>query len=693
MNPLLQHGVHPLFDQVAPDHVGSALREILDRAETALERLETQMEPSWHGLVEPLEALQEPLGFAWRVVTHLMGVRNSDALRTAHDSVQADVVAFHLRLEQSKAIYAGLTAMRKGEEWERLDATQRRVLELALRDAELAGVGLDGPDRETFCEIQTELAELSTRFNNNVLDATKAFELILTDQPDVAGLPPSLLEATAQSARAKGTASGATAEQGPWRITLDAPIFIPFMEHCRNRQRREQVYRAFVTRASSGSQNNSGLIDRILELRNRQAGLLGYDTPAAVSIATKMAESVAAVDALTEALRAAARPAAERELDELQSFARMRHGDPNLELALWDVPFWAERQREERFAFRDEDLRPYFSFERVLAGLFALAQRLFGISIVAADGDVTVWNPDVRFFRVFSDNSEEIASFYIDAYSRPEDKRGGAWMGGCLDRSRRPDGTVRLPCAWLVCNQTNPLGDKPSLMTFDEVRTLFHEFGHGLQHMLTTIDCAQASGMNNVEWDAIEIASQFMENWCYDRDTLIGISGHFQTQEPLPEDLYQKILAARTYRSGSSTLRQLYFGMLDMELHHRYRPKGDETIADLQSRIASAATVIPPLPEDRFLCAFSHIFAGGYAAGYYSYKWAEVLSADAFAAFEEAGRDNGDVVGRIGRRFCDTILAQGGSRHPMELYREFRGRAPTIDALLRHTGLANKGGA
>jgi oligopeptidase A len=689
-NPLLLSSRYPRFDLIRSPHVVPAMRQLLEELDTELKELEASLRPTWEGLVEPLERLGDRLSVPWGIVGHLMGVQNSQELRQAHQEMQPAVVEFFLRLGQSQAIYQGLQALRESAAWADLGSAQQRIVDSLIRDARLAGVGLQGEQRQRFNAIQQELAELGTQFSNRVLDATKAFALPLTAPEEVAGLPPSLLQLAAQAARQAGEGT-ATAERGPWRITLDHPSFGPFLEHSRRRELRERLYRAHLTRASDGDLDNTPLIDRILALRRDMAGLLGYSTYAELSLASKMAPDVQAVETLLEELRQASFPAAQRDLEELRSFARQQQAPEADGLCHWDLPFWAERLREHRYAFSDEELRPYFPLPRVLDGLFDLARRLFGVRIVAADGEVPVWHQDVRFFKVYDDQGNEIAAFYLDPYSRPAEKRGGAWMDECVGRRRltaTPDQGVRLPVAYLVCNQTPPVNGKPSLMSFTEVKTLFHEFGHGLQHMLTTVDYGLASGIQNVEWDAVELPSQFMENWCYHRDTLMGMSAHVETGEPLPDDLYDKLCAARTYRAGSLMLRQLYFAFLDLELHQRYDPHGAESVFELQKRIAGKTTVLPPLPEDRFLCSFGHIFAGGYAAGYYSYKWAEVLSADAFAAFEEAGLENLAAVSRIGRRYRDTILAQGGSRHPMEVFREFRGREPTTAALLRHAGLA-----
>jgi oligopeptidase A len=548
---------------------------------------------------------------------------------------------------------------------------EQRVVTAGIRDAELSGVGLTGEKKARFEQVALELAELSTKFTNNVLDATKAFSMELTRE-QVEGLPATLLAATAQG------------PDGPWKVTLDAPVYIPFMEHSGRRDLREKLYRAQITRASSGERDNLPLLRRILELRQEKSEILGFRAYAEVSLASKMAPGVEAVDKLLGELRAAALPRARTEHAELTAYARDKSGDPKLELALWDVPFWAERLREERYAYSDEELRPYFSLPRVLEGLFATAKQLFDVDIRPADRDATVWDPNVRFFRVADASGRDVAGFYLDPYSRPENKRGGAWMDGTLSRKRRDDGTLRLPVAYLICNSTTPVGDKPSLMTFREVETLFHEFGHGLQHMLTTVDRVEASGINNVEWDAVELPSQFMENWCYTKGTMGALAKHFQTGEALPAALFDKIVAARNYRAASATLRQVYFATLDLALHRA--PLATEVL-EIQRQVAAQNTVVPPLAEDRFLCSFSHIFAGGYAAGYYSYKWAEVLSADAFSAFREAGLDNASALCATGRRFRDTVLSQGGGRHPMDVFKDFRGREPSTRPLLEQTGL------
>jgi len=689
-NPLLAYGGLPPFDRIEPEQLVPAVRHLLAQLTAELERVEADARPSWSAVMEPLARMGDRLGFTWGVVGHLMGVMNSDALREAFERVQSEVVSFGLRQGQSRPIYAALRALRDSADWSSLEDAQQRIIVSMLREARHAGVALEGEARERFNAIQQELAQLGTEFGNHVLDAAKAWSLTLRDPAEMEGTPESLRQLAAQAAREAGEEE-ASSEAGPWRLTLDYPSFIPFMEHARHRDLRERIYRAWITRAGEGELDNAPLIERILALRHEEAELLGYSTFAQLSLEAKMAPDVESVESLLENLRISSYDAAVRDLEDLQNFARESGAAEAGELRHWDVPFWAERLREARFDYSEEELRPFFPLPRVLDGLFSLAQRLFGVHIVAADGEAAVWHPDVRFFRVLDESDQPIAAFFLDSYSRPGEKRGGAWMDECVSRSRlfsSPGADVRLPVAYLVCNQTPPLDGRPSLMSWSEVNTLFHEFGHGLQHMLTRVDEVMASGIRNIEWDAVELPSQFMENWCYQRDTVSAISGHVDTGEPLPDALFEKLEAARTYRAGSDMLRQIYFARTDLALHQARRHSAGQSAFDIQRHIAETTTVMPPLPGDRFLCSFGHIFGGGYAAGYYSYKWAEVLSADAFAAFEEAGLEDEQALHDTGRRFRDTVLALGGSRSPMDVFRAFRGREPRPEALLRHSGLA-----
>ncbi len=682
-NPLLIGKGLPPFADITADYVVPAIKQLLEELEQQLSNLEANIIPTWSGLVEPLTQIEEKLSWTWGIVGHLMGVKNSPELRQAYETVQPDVVKFISKLGQSKPIYEAFKALQASKGFENLEPAQKRIIESNIRELELSGVGLEGATKDKFNEIQLELAELSTKFSNNVLDATKAFKLKLTAKEEVEGLPESALSLAAQTARMEGE-ENATVENGPWVITLNYPSYIPFMKYATNNELREKVYRAFITRASDEDLNNNPLIERILELRQEKTKILGYKTYAELSLARKMAPSVDAVEQLLEELRIVSYDAAVKELEELKTFANTD------ELKHWDVSYWSEKQRQAKFDFSEEELRPYFSLPQVLAGLFDLAQRIFKVSITPADGQAPIWHEDVRYFQVSDEQGDAIAHFYLDPYSRPAEKQGGAWMNDCIGRGKIiEDGriVIRLPVAYLVCNQTPPVDDKPSLMTFMEVTTLFHEFGHGLQHMLTKVDYPGAAGINNVEWDAVELPSQFMENWCYHRPTLFGMAKHYETGETLPEEYYEKLVAAKNYMSGSFMLRQINLSLLDIELHHRYQPGEGKTVTEVRDKLAETTTVMKPLPEDNFLCAFSHIFAGGYAAGYYSYKWAEVLSADAFAAFEEAGLDDTEAIASVGERFRDTVLSLGGSLPPMDVFKAFRGREPKTEPLLKHSGL------
>ncbi len=673
----------PRFEAITPDQVRAHIPELLNGLQAELERLETDLAAaaaasrplSWAEVMDPLQRLGELLRWSWGVVSHLNGVCNSSELREAHASQQAAVVAFGNRAGQSRVLFEALrTLQRQGG----LDATQERILTAELRDMELRGVGLEGAAQEAFNAASQELAELATGFGNRVLDATNSWTLRLTDPAEVEGLPESLREQLAQAARDAGDGQ-ATAAEGPWQLGLDMPRFGPFLKYSRRRDLREIAYKAHVSRASGETDGNWPVIERILTLRRQQAHQLGHGSWAEVSLASKMAGSVAEVEALLE-------------LEALRACAAREGATEAADLKPWDVSFWAEVRRQEAFDLDSEALRPWFPLPRVLDGLFGLCDRLFGLRIRPADGEAPVWHPDVRFFRVEDAGSgEPLAAFYLDPYSRPGSKRGGAWMDECLVRSVDGAGEPVLPVAYLVCNQSAPVGDTPSLMTFEEVETLFHEFGHGLQHMLTTVERPQAAGINNVEWDAVELPSQFMENWCYDHATLMGMARHWQSGEPLPEAEFAKLQAARTFMGGAATLRQVHFALTDLRLHSQWTPECGKTPEQLRREIAATTTVLEPIEEDAFLCSFGHIFAGGYSAGYYSYKWAEVLSADAFSAFEEVGLENEAAIQATGRRFRETVLSLGGSRHPGEVFETFRGRAPSPEALIRHSGLVAAG--
>ena len=691
-NPLLNQRGLPKFQSIAAKDVKPAMTKVLEDLQAGFEAAEESMracaakdasvEELYEAAVEDLERISSPVSYAWGVVGHLMGVKNSDELRESHAAMQPEVVQRMQALSQSRPLFDALVAIRDSKDYEKLSEPRRRIVEASIRSMEQSGIGLPAEERERFNKLQLEASELSTKFSNNVLDSTKAFSLKIEDKARIEGLPDS-----ARALAAQQSGEGATPEDGPWTLTLDMPCYLPAMQHLKDRELREQLYRAFVARASAGETDNAGNILRILQLRREMCDMLGYDNYAELSISKKMAPSVQAVVDLAEQLREKALPAAEREYEELSAFAK--ESDGLEELNLWDIPYYSERLREERYSYTEEELRPYFSLEKVQEGLFGLAERIFGVRIVQADGEAEIWNEDVSFWKVLDvDSGEHIASFFLDPYSRPAEKRGGAWMDVCVGKS---EVLGRIPVAYLTCNGSPPVGDKPSLMTFRDVETLFHETGHGLQHMLTEVREADAAGISNVEWDAVELPSQFMENWCYDEKTLYGFAKHYETGEPMPKELYEKLCASKNFMGGSMLMRQLYFGQMDIALHHTFDPTGKavEDVFKVQKEVASRYQLpqLQPLPNDRFLCAFGHIFAGGYAAGYYSYIWAEVLSADAFGAFEDVGLENEDKVRETGRRFRETVLGMGGGKHPSEVFKLFRGRDPTPDALLRHRGL------
>lgn len=693
-NPLLASAPLPLFAEVRAEHIAPAVHAVLEDLRRERGRLLDQPHAKGKEILAFHELVSERLGWVWGTVEHLLSVCDQQEMREAHDAVQGDVVGFGLEIGQDPVLYARLRAAKDGAEWSTLTAAEHRALDQLLLSAELSGVALQGNLKQRFTELEQQLAERSTQFSHHVLDATKAWHIELTESAQVEGLPESWLQLAHQTWRAahQEDLSG-SAQSGPWRLTLDTPSQVPFLQHSRRRDLREQSYRAYVTRASAGPLDNGPLISQILALRAEQAALLGYPNYAALSLASKMAPSPTAVRAMLQRLRDASWQTGLNEIDELRALARDQGAAEADDFRPWDVAFWAERLREQRYAYSDEALRPWLPMPKVLSGVFSLAKRLFDVEIVAADGEAPVWHPDVRYFRVLGEHSQPVAAFYLDAYSRPQEKRGGAWMNECLGRSARAGqpGQPRLPVAYLVCNGTPPVGDQPSLMTFDEVETLLHEFGHGLQHMLTQVDEGLVSGIRGVEWDAVELPSQFMENWAYHRATIQQLSGHVDTGEPLPSELFDKVAAARTFRSASAMLRQLLFAWTDLELHSE--PPAEGGPLEVFAKVAALTSPLPPLAEDRFLCSFQHIFAGGYAAGYYSYKWAEVLSADAFGAFEEAGLEDEAAVARLGRKFRDTVLALGGSVPPAQVFEQFRGREPSEEALLRHSGLLPRSGS
>ncbi len=685
-NPLIGHHGLPLFEKIFPEHIEPAVAVLQKKVDDLLKHFETFTEKvTWETVMGPMAQLDQDFQQGFSPVGHLLGVKNSPELRAAYEKVQPQIVQMGLELDQNKKIFSLLTELNQ----QNLNSVQKRIVEAKLRDARNSGVALEGEKKKRFSEISQRLSQLSTNFNNHVLDATKAFELIITDKKDMAGLPQSFLDQSAQAyAQHKGLKASPDAEKGPWRLSLDFPSYGPFMKYAENRELREKLYRTRLTLASSGEFDNTGITREILQLRSEKAKLLGFKTYADLSVSSKMAPGVPEIYKFLKDIRSAAKKPSENEMAELTQYAKSK-GILKDELKHWDFAYVSEKYREEKFKINEEEVKQYFQFPKVVQGLFQITKKAFGVDVRESQADVQKWHPDVRFYEVWDEKTKkQIAAFFLDPYSRPENKRGGAWMNECISRRMTKDG-LEIPVAYLICNGTPPVGNKPSMMPFSEVTTLFHEFGHGLQHMLTTVEFPEAAGIHGVEWDAVELPSQFMENWCYHKETLMGMTSHIDTGAQLPEEIFNKLVAEKNYLEAYSTLRQVLFALTDMDLHHSYDPFGDETIFDVFQNVAKETSVMAPLKEDRFLCAFGHIFAGGYAAGYYSYKWAEVLSADAFAAFEERGLEDKKSVNEQGLKFRNTVLAMGGSKHPLDVFKEFRGREPQIDALLRHSGLAS----
>ncbi len=684
-NPLLETHLLPPFSAINAEHVEPAVRQLIDEGRAHLQRLLAQNPTSWDELVAPIEADGDKLEQAWSPVSHLNSVANSEDLRQAYNASIGLLTDYATEFSQNEALYQAYQRLADSPEYARLSQAQRQTLDNALRDFRLGGVALNDADKKRYGEIQKRLSELSTQFSNNLLDATQAWYKQFDSAEPLAGLPESALAQAAQAAAQKNLPG--------YVITLDFPSYYAVIMYADNRALREEIYRAYTTRASAEGQkadgssaaewDNSAIIAETLALRHELAQLLGFANYAERSLATKMAESPAQVLEFLNQLASKSKAYAERDLAELRAFAATQGC---ADLQAWDTTYYSEKLRVAKYAISQEELRPYFPAEKVIAGMFEVVERLFGIQVQQVT-EFDTYHPDVRFFEIFKASAEKgrekIASFYLDAFARDK-KKGGAWMADCRVRRQTASG-LQLPVAFLTCNFTPPVGDKPSLLTHDEVTTLFHEFGHGLHHMLTQIDVAAVSGINGVAWDAVELPSQFMENWCWEPEAIPLISGHYLTGECLPQTLLDKMLAAKNFQSGLQMLRQLEFALFDFRLHADYNPTNPQTAQQVLQQVRAQVAVMIPPPFNRFENSFSHIFAGGYAAGYYSYKWAEVLSADAYSRFEEEGIFNRDT----GESFLAEILEQGGSRAPMELFKSFRGREPQIDALLRHSGIAH----
>ncbi len=677
-NPLLTFTDLPPFSAIKPEHIKPAVEQAIAQAQAAVERVVAASEVSWQSLITELEQESDRLSKLWSPVSHLNSVANSPELREAYESCLPLLSDFSTWLGQHEGLYAKYQQLQQSAAFSGLSTAQQKVITNALRDFKLSGIGLPAEKKQRYGEIQSRLSDLSSAFSNNTLDATQAWFKQVTDEAELAGLPEDARLAAAEEAQSR--------ELTGWVFTLEFPSYIAVMTYADNQALRETLYSAYCTRASdqgptAGQFDNTAIIEETLALKHELAQLLDFANAAEESLATKMAESPQQVlDFLTDLARRA-KPQAQRDLVELQQFAGDTFGVTALNP--WDITYYAEKLKEARYAVSDELLRPYFPATKVVPGLFAVLNKLFGIRVQARTA-VDVWHPDVQFYDIFAADGSLRGSFYLDLYARSK-KRGGAWMDDCRGRRILANGQLQSPVAYLTCNFNKPVGGKPALFTHDEVITLFHEFGHGLHHMLTQVDAAAVAGINGVAWDAVELPSQFLENWCWTPEALALISGHYETGEPLPQALLEKVLAAKNFQSALFLVRQLEFALFDMQLHARYNPAEGARVQQVLDAVRAEVSVIIPPRFNRFQHSFSHIFAGGYAAGYYSYLWAEVLSADAFSRFEEEGVFNSAT----GQDFLHWILERGGSAEPMELFKGFRGREPSNEALLRHMGIAS----
>ena len=678
MNPLLDFSGLPHFDAFKPELVTPAVEQLLAENRALIARLAADpAAPTWENFVAPLADAHERLNRAWGQVGHMNSVMNSPELRETYNGNLPKLTQYYTELGQNPALYAKYRALNDSPGFATLTAAQRAVIEHEVRDFRLGGAELSADKKIRFTEIRDRLSSQTSRFSDNLLDATDGFAHFVNDKAELGGIPDDVLEAARNAAEKDGKPG--------WKFTLHAPSYLPVMQYAEHRPLRELMYRASATRASEFGKkelDNTPLITEIVNLRREMAQLLGFESFGAYSLEAKMAESPAQVIKFLEDLAVKAKPFAQRDLDELNRYARDELKMPALEA--WDIPFASEKLRAARFAFSDQEVKQYFPETRVLPGMFKVIETLYGLTI--HEEKAPVWHPDVRFFGIYDGNKKLVGQFYIDLYAR-QAKRGGAWMDEVMARRRTTRG-IQTPVAYLNCNFSPPVGEsggkkRPALFTHDEVITLFHEFGHGLHHLLTQVEELGVSGINGVDWDAVELPSQFMENYCWEWRVLEPMTAHVDTQQPLPRALFDKMLAAKNFQSGMQTVRQIEFSLFDMRLHHSYPTVDDKTVREALDTVRRQVAVVIPPAFNRFPNSFSHIFAGGYAAGYYSYKWAEVLSADAYSLFEERGVLNPE----IGARFRDEVLAKGGSRPALESFIAFRGRPPSIDALLRHHGM------
>ena len=680
MNPLLDISGLPRFAEINTEHVTPAVEELLarNRALTA-KLLDDVAQPTWANFVQPFEDANEHLARAWGQVGHLNMVMNSPELREVYNANLPKVTQYYAELSQNLALFSKYKAIHDGPGYAALNAEQKKVIENELRDFRLGGAELPEDKKASFMAIQEELSALTSKFSDNLLDATNAFTCVVGKEEDISGIPADERQVAAEAAKEAGKAG--------WLFTLKAPSYGPVMQYADNRALRERMYRAYTTRASEQSNDdkkvehdNTPLMSQILKLRAEEAQMLGFANFAELSLASKMADTPQQVAEFLRELAQRARPFAQKDLQELREFAIAELGIQDLQA--WDVGYASEKLRQQRYAFSEQEVKQYFPEDAVRAGLFGLVEKLFGLKIKPATAPV--WHDSVHFFDIRDNKRQLIGQFYLDLYARAS-KRGGAWMDDAITRRRTPKG-IQTPVAYLNCNFASPLGGKPALFTHDEVNTLFHEFGHGLHHLLTEVEELGVSGISGVEWDAVELPSQFMENFCWEWDVLQGMTRHSETGEKLPRVLFDKMIAAKNFQSGLQMLRQIEFSLFDLKLHSDYDANGKQTVQQLLNDVRKDVAVLIPPSFNRFQNSFSHIFAGGYAAGYYSYKWAEVLSADAYSLFEE----NGVLDAATGSHFREQILAVGGSRAAMESFKAFRGREPRIDALLRHNGLAGR---
>jgi len=677
-NPLLSNNtILPLFSKIKPEHIEPAITQLLEEARTVVKKhLQATTEYTWGNLIEPLENAEDKLNKAWSPVSHMNAVVNTDELRLAYNACLPKLSDYSTEMGQNEQLFNAYKVIADSKEFATLDSAQKKIIQNALRDFRLSGVDLDNEKKQRYKEISQELSRLASNYEENLMDATNAWSKVIRNEQDLAGLPPSAL------AQAKQTAE--SQDQDGWMITLQFPSYQAIMTYADDRELRREHYEAYATRASDQASDNeqwdnSLLMEQILALRHEKAQLLGFENYAELSLATKMAKKPEEVMNFLEDLADKSWRQARKDFADLQSFAKQYHGINNLQS--WDLTYYSEKMRQHFYQLSQEEVKAYFPITRVLPGLFAVVEKLYGLQI-SEISDFDSWHPDVRFFQIHDEFGVLRGKFYFDLYARTK-KRGGAWMDDCVGRKKIND-QIQTPIAYLTCNFTPPTSTEPSLLSHDDVTTLFHEFGHGLQHMLTKIDYLGVSGINGVEWDAVELPSQFMENWCWEQEALALISGHYQTGEPLPDTLFNKMLAAKNFQAGMMTVRQLEFSLFDFRIHKDYDPEKGARIYPILEQVRAQVAVINPPKFNRFAHSFSHIFAGGYAAGYYSYKWAEVLSSDAFSLFEEKGIFNPET----GKLFLTTILETGGSEDAMALFIKFRGRKPTIDALLKHNGIA-----